>query len=309
MAVKDLRETGMIALAAALPLAGLYFARSVYRYTPDLYAQSGFMIGLGIAFFALCVLYNGIGTLRLDKRFLLANLSLILAAVVLRAKIPVHGPILHPEWIGLLWTLIIGTGLVVFVEPKRLLAHFRANVPIFYFAGAVYMAQVLYYMLRHVRWFNKEVWYGTLAGEVAGTVRFLLELMGYELLPVKGANVIKYADFRIWINAACSGLEGVVFFVAVFSCMMMLDYKSIPIKKIVYGYLAGIVLMLTLNIMRITMFFMFGVWVTQNQGPLAGTKLTLDLFHNNIGWILYMIGMVAFFVFFYKSVDKKKEAG
>lgn len=304
MEVKLIRAGIMVGLASALPLIELYFALAAY-HKRGLYADSGFMIALGMAFFALCLLYRGIGDLRLNKRMLVANLVLMAAAIGARIPFYKHGPVVEVEWMGALWTLLVGTGLCVFAEPKRVFSHFRAHRPILYLLGAVYIVQALYYMMRYVIWFNREVWYGFLANKVTATVRYLLEVMQYELFPARRVHEIETAELKIWINGACSGMEGVVFFCCVFAAMMMLDYKSIPVKKIAVGFLTGIVMMLTLNIIRITVFFMFGVWAARKWGGAEGIQLTTELFHNNVGWILYSIGMVVFFMWFYRYADKK----
>jgi exosortase/archaeosortase family protein len=301
MDLVKLREKLMPAVAAFIPLLELYFARSLYRKRVDLYIDSGFMIGLGITFFALFLIYREAGKLRLQKNLLLVNILCLALSFMRYTKIP-----LHPEWIGFLWVVIVGTGLCLFIDPMQLLRKIRDNIAFGYFIGATYIILVMDYMLNHINWVKAVVWYRFFSIHITNTVRYLLDTIGYEMLPPQRLNQIRHEDLMFYIYTPCSGMEAITFFIVVFSCMMMLDYKSIPVRKIIAGYLAGIALMMGMNILRIILFFIFGVWATRQWGREEGTQFVLDLFHNNVGWVLYATAIAAYFVLFYKYVDKEK---
>jgi len=143
--------------------------------------------------------------------------------------------------------------------------------------------------------------------QISGScVAFILQFVGIPLqLFVKLANVdglgLKYYIFlehpslRSYISAGCSGLEGIFFFITLFSVILMFDRKSTNWKAAFSVYLAGIVYMFALNIIRIVFFIVTALWLCNHINNPTGLYYFVWGFHANVGWLLYFTGILLFF--------------
>ncbi len=113
------------------------------------------------------------------------------------------------------------------------------------------------------------------------------------------SGIPKHLDhplFHVTIAPVCSGVEGLYFFIFIFGIIGMLHWKNYSRKALLLLFFIGNGMMLTLNILRITLFFRLAVWLTEKWG--SGSKsgeLFKWAFHAHIGWILYFLGLGLFF--------------
>ncbi len=195
------------------------------------------------------------------------------------------------EALTLLW---YGIGLIVFVSSFLVLLNFKelyekiirhpAEVYFSFFAGSLFL-------LFHLA--NRYLW-SWLAAFITIVVYTLLNFVGFDMQPAESRH-LHHPLFFASIDASCSGLEGIFLFIFLFSLILLVDWEKYTPKKAALIYLAGIVYMLFLNILRITIFFMGAVWASDIWGQSSASEVFIWLFHANIGWVFYVVGIVIFF--------------
>ena len=124
-----------------------------------------------------------------------------------------------------------------------------------------------------------------------------INLFGYNNVSMIEDFTLKSPIFKISIHSMCSGLEGISFFITSFSIfLIILSDNSLKLNFILFSYVIGIIYMYFLNIIRITAYFLFGLSLTSKYNSADAVKSILKLFHSNIGWILYLIGISLFII-------------
>ena len=75
--------------------------------------------------------------------------------------------------------------------------------------------------------------------------------------------------------------------------LLLFDWKRLsPLVLIAYPLAVGYAFVL--NIIRISLFFILGHLISERMDSERAGKLVLWLFHSNVGWILYLIGIGIF---------------
>lgn len=123
----------------------------------------------------------------------------------------------------------------------------------------------------------------------------LLRGLGLQMDPLSEPFLLKSPSLAIRVWAPCSGLEGMVFFGFVFALIVLMDWRRYSAAGMVGIALAGLAYMLMLNVLRVTLLFAAGVWAAARWGPERGRTILVWGFHANLGWILYLVGVVLFF--------------
>lgn len=104
-------------------------------------------------------------------------------------------------------------------------------------------------------------------------------------------QIINFDGFSVGIGNACSGVESIsVFLSSVIAYMLAIKNKNF--KLITKYIIFGIILLYTLNIIRILMLVLIGYYYGADNMLFA---------HYNLGWIFFVIGMS---VFWYFALDK-----
>ncbi|HEX4209732.1 MAG TPA: archaeosortase/exosortase family protein, partial [Candidatus Binataceae bacterium] len=110
------------------------------------------------------------------------------------------------------------------------------------------------------------------------TVALILHALRLPVVSDPGDNVLGTAHFAVRIAPACSGLEGIVLicaFIAAYLWFYRADYRF-PTALILFP--AGIVIIWTLNAVRITALILIGQW---------SSALAVTGFHTVAGWIFF----------------------
>ena len=110
--------------------------------------------------------------------------------------------------------------------------------------------------------------------------------------------------FSASIAWPCSGLEGVFFFLFTFSILLMFEQRKIGFFRTCLHYLLGIGMMLILNVIRISIFFVAATRAVQYWGRAKAQDYFIGAFHNHIGWIIYFIG-IGTFVWIYTRKNRE----
>ncbi|MEM4398030.1 MAG: archaeosortase/exosortase family protein, partial [Candidatus Woesearchaeota archaeon] len=82
---------------------------------------------------------------------------------------------------------------------------------------------------------------------------------------------------------------------------IFVDRKRLKIIQTIIAFILGLIGMFLTNMIRILLLFIIGAYVSAD--------FALGMFHNNIGWILFIIYFYLFFKiirkFIYKNLNKK----
>lgn len=136
------------------------------------------------------------------------------------------------------------------------------------------------------------------------TVWGIMQLLGFHSIILIEKIILKSPVFNITINSSCSGLEGILLFITFFSFIQLLKFKDqIKTSFILASYLIGTVYMYFLNVLRIVSFFSFGYYMKSNK-LTENPDFIVELFHSNIGWTIYVIGIAIFLVIWNKISNK-----
>lgn len=152
--------------------------------------------------------------------------------------------------------------------------------------------------------FNSLLW-EFLSSSTCKASWFILKVLGFKDISLIGDYTLASSIFKIAIRSKCSGLEGILIFVAVFSIFLII-FSEIKLKSnlVFWSYFTGIIYMYILNILRITAYFSFGFYVSEKYHSAEAGKAIVGLFHSNIGWVLYLLG-ISFFILMWKNLAFK----
>lgn len=112
-----------------------------------------------------------------------------------------------------------------------------------------------------------------------------------------GGPLLKYESFSAIIGKPCSGIDSLLLFATLYIIILCLDYKRLKKTSMIIAFIAGAFGMFATNIARILILFIIGA----KMSP----ELAVGLFHNNLGWILFIAYFVAFWWVASKYVYKK----
>jgi exosortase/archaeosortase family protein len=104
-------------------------------------------------------------------------------------------------------------------------------------------------------------------------------------------NIVNFDGFKVAIAYPCSGVESLTVFLSSIIAYFIAKKES-NIKRITIGILTGVILLYSLNILRIVTIILVGY----SYGTGA-----LHFAHNNLGWIFFVSGMFLFWYFITKD--------
>lgn len=188
--------------------------------------------------------------------------------------------------------LILFTGIFYFIDFSCI---FKYRLQ-FLFLLPLSFILVIYPTVNHFAW----MYLCTSTCKIAYNV---INFLGFKNISLVEHFRLVSPYFKISIFSPCSGLEGILMFIAVFSFFLIqLGNDLLKLKSIFLAYFIGIYYMYFLNIMRIVSYFLFGISVAKTSGSNEGANAAIRLFHSNVGWILYFIGISLFIaIWFYLS--------
>lgn len=155
-------------------------------------------------------------------------------------------------------------------------------------AGVI--AMILYpQVLRH--------FWAPLADATSYAVEWALGLAGYpvERLEVWHSIRLRHPDFTASIGMGCSGMEGIFFFFLALSVYRFLKPKRLGAIREVLLLGSGACVLWLSNVARIFVFFIAAVHLRRSASPQQARDFFVWAFHENIGWLIYAIVLVAFF--------------
>lgn len=111
--------------------------------------------------------------------------------------------------------------------------------------------------------------------------------------------LLAVGSFAVEIEQACSGLDSLFLFTALYVMVGIVDYRRLNMAKLVYTYLPAALGMYLVNILRVYMLMLIGI--------LISPTLAIRLFHTYAGMVLFIVYFAAFWSMMYKKLLKKKD--
>lgn len=155
---------------------------------------------------------------------------------------------------------------------------------------------VVYYFLIQ---FFQSIW-RILGNFVAWAQYHMLELtfdnvylrMSDEIAPRLGVG-----DFIVGISSACSGIDSLLLFISLYSVLLVMDWDRMDRKRMFLLLIPGLIGTVIYNLLRVYLLMLVGI--------LYSPEFAIDMFHSNIGWILFLGFFILFWHFGSKYVYKK----
>jgi exosortase/archaeosortase family protein len=113
-------------------------------------------------------------------------------------------------------------------------------------------------------------------------------------------HIVTYKTFSVDVGPPCSGTNSLSLFLFVFAALIINNYNKFDLKRTAIFMAIGLSGMFFINILRLAMLMWIG-------GNISG-KIALNLFHNDLGWIFYLVYLlIALKLFFMFAIKKEKK--
>ncbi len=161
---------------------------------------------------------------------------------------------------------------------KEFFKVFKKQIPIFSIIFVFYYLAV-HYSLKLWPFFSKIV--------AIVTEKFFSLFYTTKLSFASTGPKLTIEDFKVIIGAPCSGIDSMLLFLTLFFLIFFLDYRRLNKKNMLLLFIPGLLGIFLFNIARIFILLLVGLYISKD--------FAVGLFHQNIGWLLFII----YFIFFY----------
>ncbi|MEA3248339.1 MAG: archaeosortase/exosortase family protein [Nanoarchaeota archaeon] len=132
---------------------------------------------------------------------------------------------------------------------------------------------------------------------VGDSVVYILNLFGTaNFYYVNELPIIKLNDFAVGIAKTCSGIDSVLLFTGLYLGILAWDWKLLNKKKVISMFFVGVLGAFALNIIRIVLLILIGVYISKD--------FALQTFHTNASSLLFIIYFAVFWKLMYKWMRK-----
>lgn len=114
-----------------------------------------------------------------------------------------------------------------------------------------------------------------------------------------GGPLLGAKNFTALIQSPCSGIEGLSLFLFLFILIVVIDRKEISWFKATIAGIIGLLGMFAVNIVRIYLLYLVGIYYDP--------RVAVTYFHTNIGWFLFIIYFVIYWLITYLLIRKKRK--
>jgi len=111
-----------------------------------------------------------------------------------------------------------------------------------------------------------------------------------------GSDTLGIGSFVVNIGKVCSGVESLMLFTSLYALIYFIDRKKLDTKKMLILFIPGLIGDFFVNILRITLILILGVWINP--------QFAVGIFHTNAGWVLFILYFFIFWYFVYPMVKK-----
>ncbi len=173
-----------------------------------------------------------------------------------------------------LWLTISGLKFTI-----NFIKKFRYHIIVFSIVGALYFYLIILF---------QSLWkfFSTIVTKILYYIftlthdKVIINLLQEE--PILGVN-----NFIVKIGKPCSGIDSMLLFSSLFILIFILDRKRINKKIMLLLFLPGLIGIFLFNILRVYLLMLIGIHFSQD--------FAIGLFHQNIGWILFIIYFIGFY--------------
>lgn len=194
--------------------------------------------------------------------------------------------------------LFIGfTALAIYTKEflSWILRTYWKSLLIFITIGAVYFFLIQFFQL---------IWY-ELSYFVGFTISKLLTIGHGGVVFTPGSQFtgprLGAEGFLVGISNECSGIDSLLLFLSLYTLLLVLDWKRMHVKRMLILIIPGLIGTVAYNILRIYLLMLVGIHIDP--------RFAVDVFHTNIGWILFLVFFIIFWHFGSKWVYKPKKKG
>jgi exosortase/archaeosortase family protein len=135
---------------------------------------------------------------------------------------------------------------------------------------------------------------GTVAQFVSQLLHLTFENISYEIASVPSLELY---SFKVLIGNACSGIDSLSLFFSIYLLIMMYDFSRIRLKRALALLPVGLLGMFVMTVFRIYILMVVGKF---------NAELSIGLFHDNLGWIFFVVYIILFWYFAYGFILEKK---
>jgi exosortase/archaeosortase family protein len=141
------------------------------------------------------------------------------------------------------------------------------------------LAAILLYLLLI---FMQSLW-PYFSGGVAGILYYLFGLFydNVSLVSNPAGPLLSVNSFAATIGAPCSGIDSFLMFAGLYALIFLLDYRKLNKPRAILAFFIGLIGTYCFNILRIFLLFLTGIYISP--------QFAVGLFHQNIGWILFIL--------------------
>lgn len=181
------------------------------------------------------------------------------------------------------------SALFFFIDPKKLIYRLRAAGSRSFYAILGLLLLFCYPNVLKMAW-------TPIATATGHCVMSLLGLFGVGVrYSPQYYLTLAHSDLSARISAACSGLEGIFFFLFFYLLVRTFESKRSHWRFEALSLCVGTLYMFLLNTIRIALFFGVSLYLARSWAPEEGVRFFNSTFHSNIGWVLYFGGLILFF--------------
>lgn len=189
--------------------------------------------------------------------------------------------------------LFLGLAVYTYDFVIQFIKKYWKSLLIFFAVGLVYFFLIQFFQL---------IWY-ELSYFVTIVLKSLLGLTFDDVYfsegsttfgPKLGAN-----GFNVGISNECSGIDSLLLFISLYTLLLTLDWKRMHVKRMLMLLIPGLIGTVAYNILRIYLLMLVGIYIDP--------RFAIDVFHTNIGWMLFLVFFIVFWNYGSKWVYIKKE--
>jgi len=233
---------------------------------------------------------------RLNLRFNPRGLTATLAGVFFFLVLNIHYETVSawsPLFFTVVWfsliTAIAVSSFCLWLRPRDYLSNpnHLALIP------CVLIGSSFYFYANHFRW----LW-NLLGGATAGFLHAMFSFLNISSVTTaytaEEALRIDHALLSLRIGKGCGGGDAFFYFTLTFLLVSLLFWSGERLFRWFGVFLGGVALMFLLNVVRIVLLFIGGIWLRDYFGHELGTGLFKSIFHLHIGWFLYTVGIFGY---------------
>ncbi len=265
-----------------------------------------FVAGIFVIFVFL--IYNKDTILKLKKYkfglkqtifFLLLTLISLVSYYILRLYINLNLDVAYKY--HLISVILLTVNILLFVIflvlaifgldfTKNFIKQFKKSLSIFTLFGVIYYFAFLQFQ-------NLWKFFSTIVTKI---LYFLFKLTHKNVLiylkdpegPILGVN-----KFIVSIGKPCSGIDSMLLFTSLYTLIFIIDRHKINKKRMLLLFIPGLIGIFFFNVIRVYLLMLVGIYYDP--------EFAVGLFHQNVGWILFIIYFALFYLLFKNYIYDK----